>query len=150
GRVEVHVLATGRVETLGALALEHTVHDDAAVRGRVLRDLPRRRLERAAQALHAGPLVAGAGSLDLGHGIHAAQQRESAARYDAFGDRGLGGSDRVVQRVLLRLHLRLRRRTDADHRDAARELGEPLLELLLVVVAGGFLDLAADLRHAPL
>src|SRR5581483_4264098 len=35
-------------------------------------------------------------------------------------------------------------RAFADHRDAADELGQALLELLAVVVRGGVLDLAAD------
>ncbi len=36
----------------------------------------------------------------------------------------------------------------ADECDAACELGEALLELLAVVIAGGFFDLAADLVPA--
>jgi hypothetical protein len=39
---------------------------------------------------------------------------------------------------------------DADHRDAARELGQPLLQLLAVVVGGGFLDLRLDLADVRL
>jgi hypothetical protein len=56
----------------------------------------------------------------------------------------------VVDAVLLLLHLDLGRAADADHRDAARELGQALLELLTVVVRGGLLDLRLDLRHATL
>jgi hypothetical protein len=37
-----------------------------------------------------------------------------------------------------------------DHRDAARELGEPPLELLNVVVRGGLIDLRLDLPDAAL
>src|SRR5690606_8491783 len=43
------------------------------------------------------------------------------------------------------LHLGLGGGTDLDDGDAAHELGQALLELLAVVVAGGVLDLAADL-----
>src|SRR5262249_16828661 len=39
---------------------------------------------------------------------------------------------------------------DADHRDAARELGKTLLEFLAIVVGGGFLDLRLDLANASL
>src|SRR6202034_3802982 len=39
---------------------------------------------------------------------------------------------------------------DADHRAAASRLGEPLLELLAVVVRGGLLDLRLDLIDARL
>ncbi len=47
-------------------------------------------------------------------------------------------------------HLDLGRAADADHRDAAGELGQALLQLLTVVVRGGFLDLRLDLRNAGL
>jgi hypothetical protein len=43
------------------------------------------------------------------------------------------------------LHLALRRRAHADHRHAAGELGEALLEFLTVVVARRLVDLSADL-----
>src|SRR5258708_10591551 len=55
---------------------------------------------------------------------------------------------RVINAILALLHLDLGRAADADHRDAARELGQTLLQLLTVVVRGGFLDLRLDLRHA--
>ena len=128
--------------------VQHAADHDAAVDGGVLGDLPRRRLERPAQDLHAGALVAFASRLLRLHGGDAAQQRQAAAGHDALGHRRLGGADRVVERLLLRLHLRFGRRADADHRDAAGELGQPLLQLLPVVVAGRLLDLAADLLHA--
>ena len=70
-----------------------------------------------------------------------AQQRDAAARQDAFLDRGAGRMHRVVDAVLALPDLDLGRAADADHRHAAGELGEPLLQLLLVVVGGGLLDL---------
>src|SRR5262249_16322275 len=79
-----------------------------------------------------------------------AQQRDAAARHDAFLDRGAGGVERVLDAVLLLLDLDLGRTADADHRDAARELGETLLQLLAVVVRGGLLDLRLDLADARL
>jgi hypothetical protein len=45
---------------------------------------------------------------------------------------------------------RLGRAADADHRNAAGELGQPLLQLLAVVVGGGLLDLRLDLGDAAL
>src|SRR3546814_18894372 len=42
------------------------------------------------------------------------------------------------------------RSADADHRDAAGQLGQTLLQLLAVVVRGGFLDLRLDLTAAGL
>ena len=79
-----------------------------------------------------------------------AEQRDAAARNDAFLDRRAGGVEGVVDAVLLLLHLDLGRAADADHRDAAGELGQPLLQLLLVVVRGGLLDLRLDLVDAAL
>jgi hypothetical protein len=46
--------------------------------------------------------------------------------------------------VLALLDFDLGRVADADHRDAAGELGQTLLQLLAVVVRGGFLDLRLD------
>src|ERR1700720_1865174 len=57
---------------------------------------------------------------------------------------------RVIHAILALLHLNLGRAADADHRDAAGELGQTLLQLLTVVVRGGFLDLRLDLVDARL
>ena len=53
-------------------------------------------------------------------------------------------------RSLLLLDFDLGRAADADHRDAAGELGQTLLQLLAVVVGGGLLDLRLDLADAGL
>ena len=55
--------------------------------------------------------------------------------HDALFDRGAGRVQRVLDPGLLLLHLGLGRGADVDHRHAAGELRQPLLELLLVVVA---------------
>jgi hypothetical protein len=52
---------------------------------------------------------------------------------------------RVVNAILALLHLDLGGAADADHRDAAGQLGEALLELLAVIVRRGLLDLSLDL-----
>ncbi len=78
------------------------------------------------------------------------EQRHAAAGDDAFLDRGLGRVHRVVDAVLALLHLDLGRAADADHRDAAGQLRQPLLQLLAVVVRGRLLDLRPDLRDAAL
>ncbi len=57
---------------------------------------------------------------------------------------------RVVDAILLLLHLDFRRAADADDGDAAGQLGQPLLQLLAIVVRRGLLDLGADLRNARL
>src|SRR5258708_4055434 len=50
--------------------------------------------------------------------------------------------------ALLLLPPSSRRAADADHRTPAGELRQPLLQLLLVVVGGGVLDLLLDLGDA--
>src|SRR5262249_27226422 len=79
-----------------------------------------------------------------------AQECDAAARHDAFLDRGAGSVERVFDAVLLLLHLDLGRAADADHRDAARELCEPLLQLLAVIFGGRLLDLLLDLAATRL
>ena len=57
---------------------------------------------------------------------------------------------RVVDAILPLLDLDLGGTADPDHRDAAGQLREPLLELLLVVIGGRLLDLRLDRRDAAL
>ena len=79
-----------------------------------------------------------------------AQQRNAAVRHDAFFHGRTGRMHRIIKAVLALLDLDLGRAAYAGHRDAARELGQTLLQLLTVVVRGGFLDLHLDLSHARL
>src|SRR6185436_3475298 len=83
-------------------------------------------------------------ALEALQGRGGVEQSDSAARDDSFLDRGAGGVEGVVDAVLALLDLDLGRAADLDHGNAAGELGEALLELLLVIVAGGVLDLLAD------
>src|SRR5262249_46499921 len=78
----------------------------------------------------------------------AAHQGDAAAGNDALFDRCTGGVHRVFHSGLLLFHFGLGGRTDLDRRHAAHELCQALLELLAVVVAGGLLDLGANLFHA--
>ncbi|MCY1305009.1 hypothetical protein D9M69_620400 [compost metagenome] len=73
-----------------------------------------------------------------------AQQRDAAARYDAFLDRGPRGVQGVLDARLLFLHFDLRGGANPDHCHAPRQLGDPLLQLLLVVVAGRLVDLTPN------
>src|SRR5688572_29746061 len=132
--VEAHLLV---------IAVEQLARDDGAVEAGILGDLAHRRLERAADDVDAAGLVV----VDAGEAVEllaGIEQSDAAARNDAFLDRGAGGVKRVVDAVLALLHLDLGRAADLDHRDAAGELGQPLLELLAVIVAGGDLDLLTD------
>jgi len=56
----------------------------------------------------------------------------------------------IVDPVLAFLHLDFGRPTDADHRYPASELGEPLLQLLAIIVRSRLFDLRLDLLDAAL
>src|SRR5258706_13667165 len=81
-------------------------------------------------------------------GIDGQQERDAAARYDAFFGSGLGGVEGVVDEILALLHFSFGSRAGLDDGDAAGELGEALLELFAIVVAGGFFNLRTDLLGA--
>src|SRR5207302_2251854 len=105
--------------------------------------------QRLAHDLDAGLLVVVLGA-DALERLGGPEQGDAAARHDAFLDRRAGRMHRVINAILALLHLDLGRAADADHRDAARELGQTLLQLLTVVVRGGLLDLRLDLLNARL
>ena len=107
-------------------------------------DLADRRFERGAQQAHGGALVAGGFLVEVGERAVGAQQRAAAADDDALFDGGAGRGEGVFELGLLLLELDLGRRADLDHRDAAGQLGHPLLELLAVKVGGGDVDLRLD------
>src|SRR6476646_9432065 len=144
--VHVAVLAGGRVQALaflhGADLLDHDTALEAGVRGDLLDGL----LERAAHDLRAGCLVAL--EVDLVERRLGVQQGHAAAGHDALLDRSLGRLPGVLAPLLLLLELDLGGRADLDHRDAAGELRQPLLQLLAVVVGVGLLDLRLDLVDA--
>src|SRR5262249_40183964 len=124
--------------------------DDAAVEARVGRDLLDRAGERPGHDVGAGTLVALELLPELVERGTRPQHGHAAAGQDAFLNRRAAGVQGVLDPRLLLLHLDLGRRADVHLRDAAGELGQSLLELLAVVVAGGDLDLVADLLDAPL
>src|SRR4051812_25854831 len=146
----VEVFAALCVEAVAVLILlQDLADDDRAVLARIEGDLAGRRRERLADDLNAGLLIIVAGA-ELAQAFAGTEQGDAAARQDAFLDRGAGRMHRVINAILALLHLDLGRAADADHRDAAGELGQTLLQLLLVVVRGGFLDLRLDLGNACL
>ena len=81
-------------------------------------------------------------SLHRGDDVH---EDGAAAGHDAFLNSGAGGVQGVLDAELLLLHLGLGRGAHLDDGHAAGQLGQPLLQLLLVVVRGGDGDLRADL-----
>ncbi|ESP97698.1 DNA polymerase II large subunit [Streptomyces sp. GBA 94-10 4N24] len=149
GLDQVAVLAGGRVEALALVELRHLGGDDVALKAGVLGD-PAQRLDGgAADDRDTGGLVAGTAEVVV-QDLDGVDQRGATTGDDALLDRGAGRGDGVLQTVLALLQLDLGGRADADHADAAGQLGEALLELLAVPVRVGRLDLGLDLGDAPL
>src|SRR5262249_32924756 len=147
---QIAVLAGLRVEAIRILVLVHDLADhDRTVGTGVDGDLTRRGLERLTDDVDTVPLVL-VFRLETLKRFDRAQKGDTATGQDAFLDRGAGGVHRVIDAILALLHLALGGAADADHRDATRELGQPLLQLFAVVVGGGFLDLRLDLVDARL
>src|SRR2546422_998613 len=73
------------------------------------------------------------------------QQRHPPPRTDPPLPPGARGMQRLLAPRLLLFHLGLGSRADVDPRDAAGELRQPLLQLLLVVIGRGLLDRGLDL-----
>src|SRR5699024_7458226 len=78
-------------------------------------------------------------------GLTSVDECDATTGDDALLHGGLGVAHRVLDAVLALLELDLRGSAGADDRDAAGQLGQPLLQLLPVVVAVGVLDLRTDL-----
>src|SRR6185312_4344706 len=149
-RHQVDVLARLRVETKAVgILLEDLADYDRAILAGIECDLARRPGERLADDVYAVLLILVRGANALEH-LGRAQERNAATWQDAFLDGGAGRVHGIIHAILALLHFDLRRAADADHRDAAREFCQPFLELLAIVIRGGFLDLRLDLGNTPL
>src|SRR5262249_52746513 len=140
---EVAVFAEAGVEAVVVVVVfEDLVGDDVAVFAGVLDDLADGAAAGPDDDVEAGLLVLGE-VLGL-EALAGAEEGDAAAGKDAF----LVGRPRSVHGVLdaglLLLHLTLGGGADVDLGHAARQLGDPLGQLLLVVVAGRFLQLLLD------
>ena len=94
------------------------------------------------------PICSSPSSFRLVERRRRAQQSHAAAGNDAFLDRRASGMQSILHASLLLLHFGLGGRADLDHRHAAGQLRQPLLQLLAVVVRGGLVDLRAQLLDA--
>src|SRR5579883_3475445 len=139
----------GVVAVVGVLRLLQLADDDRAVDTGILRDLTGRSLQRVLDDVDAATLIV-VGRLQAAEGLLRIKERDAAAGDDAFLDRGAGRVHRVFDAILALLHLDLGRAADADHRNTAGQLRQPLLQLLAIIVRGGLLDLRADLLGAGL
>src|SRR5215217_8729226 len=122
----------------------HLLGDDSTLESGVNRDLLQRRLKGHLHDVGADGLVALQLQIlkRLRPSLH---ERNAAASDDALLDGRLGIADSVLNAVLALLELNLGRRTDLDHRNTAGQLGEPLLQLLPVIIRVGVLDLSPNL-----
>src|SRR5262245_26025438 len=105
-------------------------------------------LQSAAQDLHTSGGVAI--KPDLVERLNGVDQRHAAARHEALLDGCTSRRERVLNASLAELKLDLGASTDLDQTYAAGELGETLLELLPIVIAGRVVDLGLDLLDAGL
>jgi len=144
---QVAVLAGRGVVAVVALAVEHGVDHHAGFVAGVGDDGAQGLFDSAQDQLDAGVLVSRV-ALQASDGLLGAQQRNATARNHAFFHRGTRGVQGVFDASLLFLHFDFGGSTDANHGNAAGQLGHALLQLLAVVVRGGFLDLGADLLDA--
>src|ERR1051325_8583471 len=148
GLDEVGELALlGIVAVIGVLALEELADHDRAVSPGVLGNLPRRPLQSLADDVDADLLVRVRRG-QLVERLDRVEQRDATARNDALLDRCAGRMHRVIDAILALLHLDLGRTADPDYRNASSKLCESLLQLLAVIVGGGFLHLLPDLGAA--
>src|SRR5882762_6487667 len=145
----LELIGLGVVAEVLVLRLLHLPDDDRAFSARVLGDDADRLLERAAHDLDAGLLIVIV-TLGLVERLLTPEQRHAAPRHDALLDRRTSGMQRVLDPSLLLLHLGLGRRADVQHGHAAGKLRQPLLQLFLVIIGRGLLDLGLDLRLAAL
>src|SRR5712691_1768963 len=144
GLEHVDVLAARGVESETSVKVAHLLGHHAALKASVDSDLLERLLQRAAHDVRTGCLVAR--KLKLLEGVLAGlEQRDAATGDDTLLDGGLGVAHRVLDAVLALLQLDLGGRAGLDDGHAASQLGEPLLQLLAVVVGVGVLDLGLDL-----
>ncbi len=78
------------------------------------------------------------------------QQRDAAAGNDTFFHCRAGCVQGVFNACFFLFHFDFGSGADFDQRYPASQLGHALLQFLLVVVAGGFFDLVADLLDPAL
>ena len=83
-------------------------------------------------------------------GLAAGQHGHASAGEDPFFDGSPAGMQSVLHTGLLLFHLDLRGRSDVDLGHATRQLGQPLLEFLTIVITGRSIDLVLDLVDATL
>ena len=146
-RDEVAVLAGRRVVAVAFAKRFDRVHDDAALLPGIFGDLAERLFDRAPHDVEADQLVAMSGSDRRARDLRI-EQRDAAAGNDSLFHGRAGRVHGVLDARLLLFQFGLGRGADLDDGNAAGQFRQPLLQLLVVVVALGLLDLLLDQRDA--
>merc|ERR1711884_43646 len=144
GGDHVDHLLIGGVETLvDVSALLDVVDNHGGVQTSIVGNRVQRPGERVLDNIHSLLLV-----LILGcDGINSWQtsdQSNSASGNNAFLHSGSGGVESIGHTILLLVDLNLGRSSDLEHGHTAGQPRHPLLQLLLLVLAVGVLDLVPD------
>src|SRR5579859_4283244 len=135
----------GVVAEVGVFVLADLADHNCAFFAGVANDLAQGLFQGALYDVGAGQLIAF--QLQLVNRRDAAHQGHAAAGDNAFLDCRAGCVHGVFHPGLFLFHFGLGGCAYFNDGDAADQLGQPLLQLLAVVVAGGLLDLGADLFH---
>src|ERR1051326_751182 len=146
----VGILALGRIVALALALLLDLFDNNAALGAGIGADAPQWLLERALQHRRTRLLIAVELADNRVQRAERVDERGAAARHDAFLDGRARRRQRVLDAVLLLLQLDLSSGADLDDRHAASQLGQSLLQLLAIEIAGGVGDLRADLLDAAL
>ena len=89
-------------------------------------------------------------ALELFNAFNGTDQRHATTRHHALLHSCAGCVERVLDAGFLFLHLNFGCRANFDHSNAARKLGNTLLQLLTIVVGGCVLDPLLDLFDTAL
>src|SRR5439155_5492952 len=132
-----------------AVAFLDLLGDDRTIDAGVVGDLLDGGFDRAAHDVHADLLVfVLALSAGAEHFLGGPNHRYAATGENSFFNRGPAGVQRIFHAGFLFFHGNFRGRADLDDRHAASEFRQPLLELFLVVIRRGDVDLVLELLDA--
>jgi hypothetical protein len=145
---EVFIIVRCHVVAFVAFALFDFLHDECAFLAGVVGQL--RRGASTARRTIAAPMASSPLEFEVVESLLGADESDTAAGDDAFFHGRTGRVKGVFDAGFFLFHLGFGCGADVDDGNTTGELGEALLELLAVVIRGGFLDLTADLGDAAL
>ena len=120
------------------------VNHDVAVGAAVVDNLLERRGKSAGKNIDADLLIAANVRANLIDRFTATKERDAAAGKNSFERSRAGRMERVVNAILLLLHLCFGMSANFDDRDAAAQFRKAFLEFFAIVIAFAFRDHAAQ------